>query len=137
MAKVIAEISFIPIGTGLSLSIYIANALKIIEESGLKYEFHSMGTNIEGEWDDIIKILEKCHKKLFEMGVLRISTNVKFSLRQDKPPSMDSKKEHVEEIAKKLGFDWFQQNEFQEKKFHILDSFINSDFCLSCNAIFL
>lgn len=102
MAKVISEISFIPIGSGLSLSSYIANALKVIEESGLKYEFHSMGTNVEREWEEIIKLLEKCHNKLFEMGVVRISTSVKFSLRQDKDPSMESKKEHVKEILKNL-----------------------------------
>lgn len=101
MTKVIAEISFIPIGTKLSLSSYIGEALKIIEESGLKYEFHSMGTNVEGEWDDIIKLLEKCHQKLFEIGVLRISTYVKFSLRQDKEPSMESKKEKVMQILQK------------------------------------
>lgn len=101
MAKVIAEISFIPIGTKLSLASYIGEALKIIEESGLKYEFHSMGTNVEGEWKDIIKLIERCHQKIFEMGVLRISTSVKFSLRQDKEPSMDSKKERVMNILKK------------------------------------
>ncbi|NMB98697.1 MAG: MTH1187 family thiamine-binding protein [Thermoanaerobaculaceae bacterium] len=102
MAKVIAEISFIPIGAGLSLSSYIAKVLKAIEESGLKYEFHSMGTNVEGDWEEIIKLLEKCHKILFDMGVPRISTSVKFSLRQDKDPSMESKKEHVKEILKNL-----------------------------------
>lgn len=102
MGKVIAEISFIPLGTGISLSHYVANALKIIKESGLKYEFHSMGTNVEGEWDEVIKTIDKCHKKLFEMGVPRISTSVKFSLRQDKEPSMDLKKEHVKEIIKNI-----------------------------------
>ncbi len=102
MGKVIAEISFIPLGAGLSLSYYVASALKIIEESGLQYEFHSMGTNVEGEWDDVIKTIERCHKRLFEMGVPRISTSVKFSLRQDKEPSMESKKENVKEVLKKL-----------------------------------
>jgi uncharacterized protein (TIGR00106 family) len=102
MAKVIAEISFIPIGVGLSLSKYVANALKVIEDSGLKYEFHSMGTNVEGEWKDIIKLIEKCHKELFSMGVQRISTSVKFSIRQDKDPSMESKKKSVKEIVKSL-----------------------------------
>lgn len=101
MAKVIAEITFIPIGTTLSLSSYIGEALKIIEESGLKYEFHSMGTNVEGEWSDIIKLLEKCHQKIFEMGVLRISTSVKFSLRQDKEPSMNLKKEKILDMLQK------------------------------------
>ena len=39
---IIAEISFIPLGTGTSLSRFIAEALPLIEASGLKYEFHSI-----------------------------------------------------------------------------------------------
>lgn len=102
MPKVIAEISFIPLGCGLSLSPYIANCLKIIKESGLNYEFHSMGTNVEGEWKEIIEVIEKCHNRLFEMGVKRISTSVKFSLRQDMETSMEAKKSHVREMEKLL-----------------------------------
>ncbi len=97
MKKVICEVTFIPLGESLSLSPYIAECLKIIEKSGLKYEFHSMGTNIEGEWDEVIKTIEKCQDKLFEMGVKRISTNLKISLRQDREPSMERKEASVKE----------------------------------------
>jgi uncharacterized protein (TIGR00106 family) len=102
MRKVVCEVTFIPLGENLSLSPYIAECLKIIEGSGLKYEFHSMGTNIEGEWNEVIQTIEKCHNKLFEMGVKRVSTNLKISLRQDRDPSMERKEASVKEkMAKK------------------------------------
>ncbi len=39
----IVELSIIPIGVGTSLSDYVAEVMKIIQESRLKYESHSMG----------------------------------------------------------------------------------------------
>jgi len=88
---IIAEITFIPMGAGVSLSGYIGEALKIIEASGLKHEFHSMGTNVEGEFDAVMAIVKRCHERFFEMGVPRVSTSMKISERRDKPTTMASK----------------------------------------------
>jgi len=46
----IIELSVIPIGVGTSLSKYVACVMKVIEESGLKYESHSMAQilNVNG-----------------------------------------------------------------------------------------
>jgi uncharacterized protein (TIGR00106 family) len=88
---IIAEISFIPMGAGVSLSAHIAEALKIIEASGLNHEFHSMGTNVEGEFDEVMALVKKCHARFFEMGVPRVSTSVKISERRDKPYTMEGK----------------------------------------------
>jgi uncharacterized protein YqgV (UPF0045/DUF77 family) len=40
----IAEISVIPIGKGVDLAGYVAKVVKIIDESGLDYKLHAMGT---------------------------------------------------------------------------------------------
>ena len=45
----IFDLSLIPIGIGTSVWEYLVEAIEIIRESGMKYESHSMGTNIEGE----------------------------------------------------------------------------------------
>ncbi|MCH8013872.1 MAG: thiamine-binding protein, partial [Candidatus Dadabacteria bacterium] len=37
----IIELSIIPIGVGTSLSEYVACVMKVIQDSGLKYESHS------------------------------------------------------------------------------------------------
>ena len=87
----IIELSIIPIGVGTSLSEYVACVMKVIQDSGLKYESHSMGTNIECDWDDIIPLVKKCHEELKTMGVERISTSLKISERTDKPYTMEGK----------------------------------------------
>jgi uncharacterized protein (TIGR00106 family) len=46
----IAQISIIPLGQGVSLSEYVAKAIDIIDRSGLKYKVSDFGTIIEGEW---------------------------------------------------------------------------------------
>jgi uncharacterized protein (TIGR00106 family) len=97
---IIAEISFIPMGAGVSLSSYIAEALKIIEASGLKYEFHSMGTNVEGEFDEVMALVKRCHERFFEMGVPRVSTSLKISQRRDKVYTMAGKVASVREAMK-------------------------------------
>jgi uncharacterized protein (TIGR00106 family) len=95
---VIVEVSFVPLGTGLSLSPYVAEAVRIIRESGLRHEFHSMGTNIEGEWDEVMGVIRRCQERLFEMGAPRVTTTLKISERRDREPSMAAKVAHVKRI---------------------------------------
>jgi len=96
----IVEVSIIPIGVGVSLSEYIAEVFKVIKDSGLKYESHSMGTNIEGDWDEIMPVIKRCHDVLYAMGVERISTTLRISERRDKPYTMRGKMESLEEKIK-------------------------------------
>lgn len=44
----------------------VAKALQLIEESGLSYGIHAMGTNIEGEWDEVMSLIKKCRDALLE-----------------------------------------------------------------------
>lgn len=99
MARVIVEVSFVPIGAGVSLSSHVAEALKIIRESGLDHEFHSMGTNVEGEWAEVMTLVRRCQDRLFELGAPRVSTSLKISERRDKPYHM---KDKVDSVRRKL-----------------------------------
>lgn len=96
----IFELSVIPIGAGTSLSRYIAEVMRVIEASGLVYESHSMGTNIEGGWDDIMPVVRECHEGLYRMGVERISTTLRISDRRDKPYTMAGK---LASLKQKMG----------------------------------
>ena len=46
--SVIVELSIFPMDKGVSVSPYVARAIRIIENSGLSYELNPMGTSIEG-----------------------------------------------------------------------------------------
>ncbi len=95
--KVIVDVSIIPLGVGLSLSPYVAECEKIFKEAGLTTMLHANGTNIEGEWDDVFAAIKKCHERLHEMGVPRISSNVRIGTRVDKAQSMIDKIKSVQE----------------------------------------
>jgi len=95
--KVIVEVSISPLGVGHSLSPYVAECEKIFKEAGLTTMLHANGTNIEGEWDEVFAAIKKCHERLHELGVPRISTNVRIGTRIDKEQTMMDKIKSVEE----------------------------------------
>lgn len=95
--KVIVDVAIIPLGVGLSLSKYVAECEKIFKAAGLKSTLHANGTNIEGEWDEVFNAIKKCHEQLHQMGVPRISTNVRIGTRTDREQTMEEKIKSVEE----------------------------------------
>ena len=94
---VIADISIVPLGVGLSLSRYIAACEKVLAEAGLGPTLHAYGTNVEGEWSDVFAALERCHEVLHEMGVPRVSTNLRCGTRTDRAQTRDDKVQSVRE----------------------------------------
>lgn len=98
--KVIVDFSIIPIGVGVSLSKYVAECEKIFKVAGLKFNLHANGTNIEGEWDDVFNTIKYCHEKLHQLGVPRISSNLRIGTRTDREQSMEDKIRSVEEKLK-------------------------------------
>ncbi len=95
--KVIADIMIAPMGVGVSVSKYVAECQKIFKQAGLKVILHSYGTNIEGEWDEVFSAIKKCHQVVHEMGVPRISSNMRFGTRTDREQSMEDKIKSVED----------------------------------------
>lgn len=98
--KLIADISIIPLGVGLSLSPYVAVCERVLTEAGLAPRLHANGTDVEGDWDEVMTALKRCHQALHAMGVPRIATNLRLGTRVDREASMDAKIASVEE---KLG----------------------------------
>ncbi|MFH2204346.1 MAG: MTH1187 family thiamine-binding protein [Elusimicrobiota bacterium] len=98
--KVIADLCVVPMGVGVSVSKYVAACQKVLAEAGLKYQLHSYGTNIEGDWDAVFAAVKRCHEKVHELGAPRISSTLKFGTRTDRAQSMQDK---VASVQKKLG----------------------------------
>jgi uncharacterized protein (TIGR00106 family) len=98
--RVIADLCIVPLGVGLSLSKYIAACETVIRDEGLKPQLHAYGTNVEGDWDHVMKALKRCHEVIHEMGAPRITTTVKLGTRTDRAQSMEDKVKSVEEKLK-------------------------------------
>jgi uncharacterized protein (TIGR00106 family) len=98
--KVIVDLCVLPIGTGVSLGSYIAECEKILMKAGLKTRLHGYGTNIEGEWDEVMRAVRECHETLHRMGVPRISSSLRLGTRVDREETIEDKIRSVEEKLK-------------------------------------
>jgi uncharacterized protein (TIGR00106 family) len=99
----VVEISVIPLGTKTpSVSKYVAEALKVLEKEGIKYELTSMGTIVEGDLDKILDLVKKMHEAVFGEEVQRVVTIIKIDDRRDRPLSMEGK---VKSVQDKLRYD--------------------------------
>lgn len=95
--KVVADVCVIPLGVGASVSQEVTECERVLRESGLKTRLHAYGTNIEGEWDEVMAAVKRCHERLHAMGVPRVSTSIRIGTRTDKEQSMEDKVRKVEE----------------------------------------
>ena len=58
---------------------------------------HAYGTNIAGEWNEVMAAIKRCHEVVHEMGAPRISTTIKLGTRTDREQTMGEKVRSVEE----------------------------------------
>jgi uncharacterized protein (TIGR00106 family) len=53
----LASFSVIPMGAGESVGDLVAQAVRVVRESGLQNETNAMFTNLEGEWDEVMGVI--------------------------------------------------------------------------------
>jgi uncharacterized protein (TIGR00106 family) len=94
---VLADLSIVPLGTGLSLSPYIAACERVLQDAGLKTMLHANGTNIEGDWEQVFAAIKRCHEVVHTMGAPRISTTIRLGTRIDREQTLEDKIRSVRE----------------------------------------
>ena len=97
---VLAEFSMFPTDKGESVSQYVSQVLKVIDESGLTYQLTPMGTILEGEWSEVMAVITACFEQL-QAQCRRISTNLKVDYREGSQSRMHSKIDKLETILQK------------------------------------
>ena len=96
------EFSMAPLEKGASVGEYVARSLKIVDESGLDYRLHAMGTIVEGEIDDVLGVLKKCFDAM-AADCERITCTAKLDYRRGHSGRLESKVKSVEEkLGRKL-----------------------------------
>lgn len=96
----VVEISVVPIGaSSTSLSSYVAEVLKVLRKTGLRYELTAMGTIISGDLDEIWKVMREMHESCFDRNVTRVLTQIKIDDRRDRVGSAEQK---VRSVMEKL-----------------------------------
>ena len=96
--SVIIDLSIFPVDQRVSVSPYVARAVKIIEKSGLAYELHPMGTCIEGEWPAVLEVVDQCFKDL-QKDCDRVYLTMRADYRKDRSGGLKGK---VESVKSKL-----------------------------------
>lgn len=97
---IIVEFSIMPLGVGISVSKFLAPAIKELERLGVKYEVTPMCTIFETEnVEEAFNVVKAAHEAVFGEGVKRIVTTVKIDDRRDAKRGM---KEKVESLKKEV-----------------------------------
>jgi uncharacterized protein (TIGR00106 family) len=95
----IVEFSVWPM-VGPSVSEHVAKVVKLVDDSGLPYKLNAMGTVVEGDWDDVMGLIKKCHK-LLAGETERVITNISIDDRKGRSQRITGKVESIERILGK------------------------------------
>ncbi len=95
----IVEFSVTPIGSGVSVSQYVAECMKIVDASGIDYRMNPMGTVLEGDYDKVMDVVKECHMKVMQMAP-RAVTSIRIDDRKGSVGGIEKK---IASVEKKVG----------------------------------
>jgi uncharacterized protein (TIGR00106 family) len=89
----IAAVSISPLGVGISVSKYVAAALRVLEKQDrVRWQLDSMFTTLEGEPADLLELIAAMQEAVFAAGAERVGTVIKMDERRDRAEvSMEDK----------------------------------------------
>lgn len=90
-------VAIAPCGVGDELAPQVAEVVKIIRESGLPNRTTSMFTEIEGEWDEVMKVVKDATFVLANKGI-RTEVVLKADIRPDFKNMINTKVNKVDDI---------------------------------------
>lgn len=93
----LVSVAISPSGTGDELSSEVAQVIKVIRASGLKNRTNSMFTEIEGPWDEVMKVVKDATFVLAGKGI-RTGVVFKADIRPGFTDMMTSKINRVNGI---------------------------------------
>jgi uncharacterized protein (TIGR00106 family) len=94
--SVLIHFSMFPTDKGTSVSPYVAKSVRIIRDSGLPYKLGPMSTAIEGGWDEVMAVVERCFMEL-KKDCSRIYMTLQADYREGAVNRIEGKVKSVEE----------------------------------------
>ncbi|KZM76938.1 MULTISPECIES: MTH1187 family thiamine-binding protein [Cellulosimicrobium] len=88
--------SVAPLGAGESVADSVAEAVRIVRESGLPNRTTAMFTEIEGDWDTVMPVIQRATEAV-GAGGHRVSLVIKADIRPGRTGELTGKVERVEE----------------------------------------
>lgn len=92
----IAEIEVTPIGDGRHMAEPVSEVVRAIARSGLDYQVTAMGTLVEGEPEDVWKLIRECHEKACSESD-RVKTQIRIDEDSTRTLGLRRQVERIEE----------------------------------------
>jgi uncharacterized protein (TIGR00106 family) len=96
----LASFSVVPMGAGEGVKEIVAEALSIVDNSGLPYQLGPMHTVIEGSQEDVMDVILRCHRRVLELSP-RVLTSITLDDRKGATGRLQGKVSDVEQILGK------------------------------------
>ncbi|MET9960904.1 MTH1187 family thiamine-binding protein [Streptomyces sp. NPDC006326] len=91
----IVAFSVTPLGVGEEVGEYVAEAVRVVRESGLPNRTDAMFTTVEGEWDEVMDVVRRAVAAV-EARAPRVSFILKADIRPGVTDALTSKVATVE-----------------------------------------
>lgn len=91
----IVAFSITPLGVGEGVGEYVADAVRVVRDSGLPNRTDAMFTSVEGDWDEVMDVVKRAVDAVAAKAP-RVSLTLKADLRASAHDALDAKVESVE-----------------------------------------
>jgi uncharacterized protein (TIGR00106 family) len=91
----ILAFSVSPVGVGEDVGEYVADAVRVVRESGLPNRTDAMFTTIEGDWDEVMDVVKRAVAAV-EARAPRVSLVLKADIRPGVTDALTSKVATIE-----------------------------------------
>jgi uncharacterized protein (TIGR00106 family) len=93
----LAAFSISPLGAGDSVGDAVADAVRIVRESGLPNETNAMFTNVEGEWDEVMAVVKQAVDAV-AAAAPRVSLVLKADIRPGFTGELEAKVARIDDL---------------------------------------
>jgi uncharacterized protein (TIGR00106 family) len=96
---VLVAFSVTPLGVGEDVADYVADAVRVVRESGLPNRTDAMFTTVEGDWDEVMDVVRRAVDAVAAKAP-RVSLSLKADVRPGVTGALEAK---VEAVERRLG----------------------------------
>ncbi|MGB8656223.1 MAG: MTH1187 family thiamine-binding protein [Candidatus Zixiibacteriota bacterium] len=96
----LVSFSIFPIDKGESVGKYVAKTVDIVDQSGLPYRTSAMSTVVEGTWDQVFKVVKKCHDHMIKESQ-RVYMVISVDDRKKAKNRLTGKVDRIEQVLKR------------------------------------
>jgi uncharacterized protein (TIGR00106 family) len=97
----LVAVAIVPFGKGEEVSAEVAQVIKVIRDSGLPNHTSSMFTEIEGDWDEVMRVVKEATFVLANKGI-RTEVVLKADIRPGFTNMINTKVDKVNKILEKI-----------------------------------